>query len=87
MEKLEWFAAACARFGSTQACEIFSFPPTRMTAGTEGTTTSTSRVIHVSLSLEMGGMEKLLVEFARHADRHRTTVARPHDMLMAWRIE
>ena len=29
------------------------------------------RVAHVSLGLEMGGMEKLLVEFARHADRER----------------
>lgn len=29
------------------------------------------RVAHVSLGLEMGGMEKLLVEFARHADRKR----------------
>jgi len=28
-------------------------------------------VAHVSLGLEMGGMEKLLVEFARHADRER----------------
>ena len=30
-----------------------------------------SRIVHVSLGLEMGGMEKLLVEFARHADRQR----------------
>jgi glycosyltransferase involved in cell wall biosynthesis len=29
------------------------------------------RIAHVSLGLEMGGMEKLLVEFARHADRER----------------
>ena len=29
------------------------------------------RVAHVSLGLEMGGMERLLVEFARHADRQR----------------
>jgi glycosyltransferase involved in cell wall biosynthesis len=29
------------------------------------------RIGHVSLGLEMGGMEKLLVEFARHADRDR----------------
>jgi glycosyltransferase involved in cell wall biosynthesis len=29
------------------------------------------RVVHVSLGLNMGGMEKLLVEFARHADRQR----------------
>ena len=28
-------------------------------------------VAHVTLGLEMGGMEKLLVEFARHADRER----------------
>lgn len=28
-------------------------------------------VIHVSVGLTMGGMEKLLVEFARHADRDR----------------
>jgi glycosyltransferase involved in cell wall biosynthesis len=29
------------------------------------------RVIHVSLGLNMGGMEKVLAEFARHADRNR----------------
>lgn len=29
------------------------------------------RVVHVAGQLEMGGMEKLLVEFARHADRDR----------------
>jgi glycosyltransferase involved in cell wall biosynthesis len=29
------------------------------------------RVIHVSLGLHLGGMEKLLVEFAKHADRTR----------------
>jgi sugar transferase (PEP-CTERM/EpsH1 system associated) len=29
------------------------------------------RVIHVSVGLNVGGMEKLLVEFARHADRNR----------------
>jgi glycosyltransferase involved in cell wall biosynthesis len=29
------------------------------------------RVVHVSLGLAMGGLEKLLVEFARHADRER----------------
>lgn len=29
------------------------------------------RVIHVSLGLHLGGMEKLLVEFAKHADRNR----------------
>jgi glycosyltransferase involved in cell wall biosynthesis len=29
------------------------------------------RVAHVTLGLEMGGQEKLLVEFARHADRNR----------------
>jgi sugar transferase (PEP-CTERM/EpsH1 system associated) len=29
------------------------------------------RVAHVVLQLQMGGMEKLLVEFARHADRER----------------
>jgi len=32
---------------------------------------SPCRIAHVSLGLEMGGMEKLLVEFARHADRER----------------
>lgn len=32
---------------------------------------SRTRVIHVSLGLDMGGMEKLLVEFARHTDRNR----------------
>lgn len=31
----------------------------------------TTRVAHVCESLEMGGLEKLLVEFARHADRSR----------------
>ena len=30
-----------------------------------------TRIAHVSLGLEMGGMEKLLVEFARHANRER----------------
>ncbi len=29
------------------------------------------RVAHVSLGLEVGGQEKLLLEFARHADRAR----------------
>src|SRR4051812_354290 len=29
------------------------------------------RVAHVVLQLDTGGMEKLLVEFARHADRER----------------
>jgi glycosyltransferase involved in cell wall biosynthesis len=29
------------------------------------------RIVHLSLQLETGGMEKLLVEFARHADRGR----------------
>src|SRR4051794_26276011 len=29
------------------------------------------RVVHVVESLELGGLEKLLVEFARHADRSR----------------
>src|SRR3984957_18974568 len=29
------------------------------------------RVAHVTLGLDMGGQEKLLVEFARHADRRR----------------
>ncbi len=29
------------------------------------------RVVHVVLQLNVGGMEKLLVEFARHADRNR----------------
>lgn len=29
------------------------------------------RVVHVTHGLEMGGLEKLLVEFARHADRER----------------
>src|SRR5262245_20093201 len=28
-------------------------------------------VVHLTLGLEMGGQEKLLVEFARHADRSR----------------
>src|SRR5262249_49425087 len=27
------------------------------------------RIVHVSLGMHVGGMEKLLVEFARHADR------------------
>ena len=27
------------------------------------------RVVHVSFGLDVGGQEKLLVEFARHADR------------------
>src|SRR5262249_60231434 len=29
------------------------------------------RVVHVTQGLDMGGLEKLLVEFARHADRDR----------------
>ncbi len=29
------------------------------------------RVVHVTQGLDMGGLEKLLVEFARHADRGR----------------
>jgi glycosyltransferase involved in cell wall biosynthesis len=29
------------------------------------------RIAHVTLSLDVGGLEKLLVEFARHADRRR----------------
>src|SRR5262245_23723162 len=29
------------------------------------------RVMHLSQGLDMGGQEKLLVEFARHADRDR----------------
>lgn len=29
------------------------------------------RIVHVVLQLDTGGMEKLLVEFARHADRSR----------------
>jgi len=32
------------------------------------------RVIHVAPSLDMGGLEKLLVELARHADRRRFTL-------------
>ena len=29
------------------------------------------KVVHVTLGLEVGGQEKLLVEMARHADRSR----------------
>src|SRR6185295_7074163 len=29
------------------------------------------RIAHVALQLETGGMERLLVDFARHADRRR----------------
>ena len=43
----------------------------RMTMKTCGTNGAPIRVAHVSLGLEMGGMEKLLVEFARLADRER----------------
>jgi glycosyltransferase involved in cell wall biosynthesis len=32
------------------------------------------RVVHLTLGLEMGGLEKLLVEFARHADRRRVAL-------------
>jgi glycosyltransferase involved in cell wall biosynthesis len=32
------------------------------------------RVVHVTLGLEMGGQEKLLVEFARHANRARVAL-------------
>src|SRR5262249_57614640 len=35
------------------------------------TTRRRLRVAHVTLGLDMGGQEKLLVEFARHADRRR----------------
>ena len=33
--------------------------------------TNKMRIAHVTLGLDMGGLEKLLVEFARHADRDR----------------
>ena len=33
--------------------------------------TNTLRIAHITLGLDMGGLEKLLVEFARHADRER----------------
>jgi sugar transferase (PEP-CTERM/EpsH1 system associated) len=36
-----------------------------------GSADGSCRIAHVSLGLEMGGMEKLLVEFARHADPKR----------------
>jgi glycosyltransferase involved in cell wall biosynthesis len=36
-----------------------------------GTRRRPARVAHVTLGLDMGGLEKLLVEFARHADRGR----------------
>jgi glycosyltransferase involved in cell wall biosynthesis len=55
------------------------------------------RVVHVVLQLETGGMEKLLVEFARHADRSRfdlrfvslTTRGRVADELasLGWPVE
>lgn len=32
------------------------------------------RIVHVALQLETGGMERLLVEFARHADRERVSL-------------
>src|SRR5262245_27758468 len=32
------------------------------------------RVVHLTLGLDMGGQEKLLVEFARHADRGRVAL-------------
>src|SRR5207302_10638502 len=32
------------------------------------------RIAHVALGLSMGGLEKLLVEFARHADRERVAL-------------
>src|SRR5687768_1351120 len=35
------------------------------------TSKSVLRVVHVALQLDTGGLEKLLVEFARHADRNR----------------
>ena len=33
------------------------------------------RIAHITLGLEVGGQEKLLVEFARHADRARHELA------------
>ena len=33
-----------------------------------------TQIVHVALQLNMGGMEKLLVEFARHADRQRVAL-------------
>lgn len=33
------------------------------------------RVVHVALQLETGGMERLLVEYARHADRARVSLS------------
>jgi glycosyltransferase involved in cell wall biosynthesis len=41
--------------------------PARSRKGTSRPT----RVLHLTLGLDMGGQEKLLVEFARHADRKR----------------
>src|SRR5256885_1038310 len=38
------------------------------------TTVTPARVVHVALQLDTGGMEKLLIEFARHADRARTDI-------------
>jgi glycosyltransferase involved in cell wall biosynthesis len=38
---------------------------------TNGTAARRVRVVHLNVSLHMGGAEKLLVEFARHADRRR----------------
>jgi glycosyltransferase involved in cell wall biosynthesis len=37
----------------------------------KSTSTRKLSVVHVTLGLDMGGLEKLLVEFARHADRNR----------------
>ncbi len=42
--------------------------------GTNGLARGKLRIAHVTLGLDMGGQEKLLVEFARHADRTRFDV-------------
>jgi glycosyltransferase involved in cell wall biosynthesis len=36
-----------------------------------GTSQRTARIAHVSMTLRTGGLERLLVDFARHADRRR----------------
>jgi glycosyltransferase involved in cell wall biosynthesis len=43
--------------------------PARLNPAMEGTVSRRLRIAHVAPGLQLGGLEKLLVEFARHADR------------------
>src|ERR1051326_659354 len=57
---------------NSPCCPVDSDVPSMARPGARSRTTSRlRRVAHVVLQLETGGMERLLVEFARHADRSR----------------